>query len=69
MKRTEQFFAGWKVDDVSDQNKGWDLEATKGGATLYLEVKGLSGSQILVELTPNEFGRMQEYADHTECAW
>ncbi len=38
---------------------GWDLEARQGETTLRLEVKGLSGSDVTVELTPNEYKAMR----------
>ncbi|MDX2387789.1 DUF3883 domain-containing protein [Sinorhizobium medicae] len=41
-----------------------DLEATGAdGEVLKIEVKGLSGSDLIVELTPNEFAQMQS-AEH-----
>jgi len=49
-----------RVTDVSDQNKGWDLEVTAPDedAILKGEVKGLSGTAVAVELTPNEYRAM-----------
>ena len=44
-------------------NKGWDLEATKGNTTLYIEVKGTAGATIYFELTPNEYRRLREHAE------
>ncbi|PXX98779.1 hypothetical protein DF185_15485 [Marinifilum breve] len=41
-------------------NVGWDLEATKGDVTLYIEVKGLSGKEVSFELTPNEYMKSKE---------
>ncbi|MBI4320072.1 MAG: DUF3883 domain-containing protein [Chloroflexi bacterium] len=47
---------GFQCHDVSDKNRGWDLEACRDGPTpLHIEVKGLSGSNIAVELTPHEY--------------
>jgi Domain of unknown function (DUF3883) len=37
------------------------LNATNNRQLLRLEVKGLSGSQYIAELTPNEFKRMHQY--------
>jgi hypothetical protein len=54
---TQQFEAlGYEVDSVARDNVGWDLNALHRytGARLQLEVKGLSGKEISVELTPNE---------------
>ncbi|MHB1493863.1 MAG: protein NO VEIN domain-containing protein [Acidithiobacillus sp.] len=46
---------GYHVKSVERLNRGWDLEATKNGNTLYIEVKGLSGKECSVGLTPNEY--------------
>lgn len=46
---------GYALSDVSKENRGWDLEAAPGSLTLRIEVKGLSGASIMVELTPNEY--------------
>ena len=43
------------VESVEKDNVGWDLEATAGRTTLRIEVKGLSGTSPVGELTPNEF--------------
>lgn len=44
-------------------NVGWDLEATLDNRKLKLEVKGLSGSELVVELTPNEYTKMNANRD------
>lgn len=49
----------YAVKPVMRENLGWDLEATNQGQKLLLEVKGLSGSDLCIELTPNEFTQMQ----------
>jgi hypothetical protein len=46
---------GYKVKSVEKDNLGWDLEATLERETLKIEVKGLSGSNFSVVLTPNEY--------------
>lgn len=46
---------GYEIKDTQKDNCGWDLEAKSGRSTLRIEVKGLSGSEFSVELTPNEF--------------
>lgn len=46
---------GYELEDVSKENRGWDLEATSGSLTLRIEVKGLSGKAASIELTPNEY--------------
>ena len=52
----------YSLKSVEKDNRGWDLEATKKGKTLYLEVKGHLGNVIQFELTPNEYARMQEHS-------
>lgn len=52
---------GYRIKSVEDENFGWDLEATKGKITLLLEVKGLSGSEINLELTANEYTQLKRY--------
>jgi hypothetical protein len=47
------------VQSVEKDNAGWDLTVTGGDVTLRVEVKGLSASDLCVELTPNEFKQMQ----------
>jgi hypothetical protein len=46
---------GYSVRSVEKENVGWDLEATHGKTKLLIEVKGLSGINPSVELTPNEY--------------
>ena len=52
---------GYIVNSVERDNVGWDLEASNGGRKLRLEVKGLSHSELLIELTPNEYDNMQKH--------
>ena len=54
---------GYVVDSVEKDNIGWDLSAVSGKRELKLEVKGLSGDQIVVELTPNEYKAMKSNTD------
>ncbi len=51
---------GYEVKSVELDNVGWDLEATLDRRKLLLEVKGLSGSDLAIELTPNEYAKMRE---------
>ncbi|WP_321415463.1 DUF3883 domain-containing protein [uncultured Desulfobacter sp.] len=53
----------YKVRSVEKDNLGWDLEATNETEKLLIEVKGLSQSQIAVELTANEYESMKKYKD------
>lgn len=54
---------GYEVRSVERDNVGWDLEATLDKRKLRLEVKGLSGSELAAELTPNEYAKMNEHQD------
>lgn len=60
---------GYVVDSVESDNVGWDLEATESAITLLLEVKGLSGSEAVAELTPNEYKQMngKRKSDYRLC--
>lgn len=54
------------VVSVEMLGRGWDLEATAfDNSVLKIEVKGLSGSSILAELTPNEYAMMTS-PDHRQ---
>jgi hypothetical protein len=46
---------GYELNSVEKDNIGWDLNAVADRLHLRLEVKGLSGSHLAVELTPNEY--------------
>ena len=50
---------GYKIYSVESENKGWDLEAYKGKSMLRIEVKGLSGSDLSVHITKNEYSQMK----------
>jgi len=50
---------GWKAKSVEDENFGWDLDMTRGGRLLRVEVKGRGGVGV-VELTPKEFAAMRD---------
>lgn len=50
---------GYKVGSVERDNIGWDLEAVNEKKELKLEVKGLSGRTIVIELTPNEYNNLK----------
>ncbi len=49
---------GYSVRSVEKDRVGWDLEAECLAHTLLIEVKGLSGHEIAVGLTPNEYAAM-----------
>lgn len=47
-------------------NVGWDLDATTGnGTVLNLEVKGLSGNEVRVGVTPNEYRVLRNHINGT----
>jgi hypothetical protein len=52
---------GFAVKTVERDNRGWDLEASKSGIVLRLEVKGHAGNVVQFELTPNEYVQMQRH--------
>jgi hypothetical protein len=54
---------GFFVSSVETENVGWDLEAVYKKTILRIEVKGLSGSKVSVEITPNEFKNMNAFKD------
>lgn len=64
---------GYDIKSVEKENIGWDLEAIHKKVKLRIEVKGLSGNNLSVEITPNEYLKMNEYMDSyrlcvvTEC--
>jgi Domain of unknown function (DUF3883) len=50
---------GEEERDRQNDNCGWDLEYTQAGRSLCVEVKGLSGAALGVELSPNEYAAMK----------
>ncbi|MBI5128588.1 MAG: DUF3883 domain-containing protein [Rhodopseudomonas palustris] len=57
---------GRNVRSVEKDGVGWDLTVTDvNGHCLLVEVKGLSGRQVAVELTPNEYQKMRS-TEHRE---
>lgn len=64
----EENYANYKVVSVEGDNVGWDLEvfssseAAAGGGPLFrVEVKGLSGSGLVVGVTPNEYKSIKKH--------
>lgn len=53
---------GFTLKSVEEENLGWDLEANQGRQSLRVEVKGVSGTDIYFELTPNEYAKLKEHA-------
>ena len=64
---------GFSVTSRESENLGWDLDAIHKKTMLRLEVKGLSGENVSVEITPNEYNKMKDYQESyrlcvvTEC--
>ena len=51
---------GWSVHDRTLQSCGWDYTASKPGIpSLLIEIKGLSGPELVPELSPNEFKHLK----------
>ena len=52
----EKFYRrnGWQVENVSKQNRGYDLLCKRNGSTLHVEVKGSRGLKVQFILTSNE---------------
>lgn len=48
-----------EVESVESDAMGWDLNVRGAGEWLRVEVKGLSGDDAVVELTPNEYTAMR----------
>ncbi len=46
---------GYVVHSVEAECCGWDLTATRATQELHIEVKGRSGPDAVIELTPNEY--------------
>lgn len=59
---------GFIVTSVETENKGWDIEARHEDISLFIEVKGLSGPNLQVELTANEFTKMNEHKENYRLA-
>ena len=59
---------GYDVLSVEKDNVGWDLVAKSGRASLRIEVKGLSGAEFSVELTPNEYNAFTQQANDYRLA-
>lgn len=60
---------GRVVDSVEADNLGWDLEARFGDSDcLKIEVKGLSGPEPRIGLTPNEYDMFRRNAAHYRLA-
>ncbi|MTK13188.1 MAG: DUF3883 domain-containing protein [Clostridiaceae bacterium] len=54
---------GYMVGSKEKDNVGWDLEAVMDNIKLKIEVKGLSQENVAIELTPNEYEKMNEFKE------
>ena len=54
---------GYELKSVEMEKVGWDLDAIIGKVHFKLEVKGISGPNLVVELTSNEYHHLK--ADRT----
>lgn len=52
-------YFGAPANDRQKDNCGWDLEFDSSAGKICVEVKGLSGTDIAVEVTPNEYSAMK----------
>ena len=57
----------YDVNDVQKDKCGYDLEATKNGSTLKVEVKGRSEEEAVAELTPNEYKHFKNGGNYRLC--
>lgn len=54
---------GYQIESVEKEASGWDLEATRDGEVLRVEVKGRSVKNVCAELTPNEYSEMGKHRE------
>jgi Domain of unknown function (DUF3883) len=54
---------GYKVISRENEICGYDLDATRNGSTLHVEVKGVSGDSPRFHITSNELKRAEEDPD------
>lgn len=59
---------GYEVRSVEADNIGWDLEIKRKKTVFRVEVKGKSGRDISVNLTPNEYKNLQLYKNSYRLA-
>jgi len=69
IKKVKEYFEAlnYNVNSVEKDNVGWDLEAQSDDNKLLLEVKGLSGKRLAIELSPNEFYQSQVEEKYRIC--
>lgn len=70
VKKVTEYYKslGYEVTSVEAENVGWDLEVKRKRTIFRVEVKGTSGSNISVDLTPNEYKNMQLYKNSYRLA-
>lgn len=57
----KNYFSEFEIVDVQNDNIGWDFTIRNENTEIFVEVKGLSGSEINIELTPNEYHHMKKH--------
>ena len=55
------FYKKYNPENVSKENKGWDLEVQKGKEKLIIEIKGRKANSLQVTLTAKEFQKSKKY--------
>ena len=55
---------GFNCVSVERDNVGWDLECSLKDEKLLVEVKGCSGTEADVELTPNEYNALKRFPQY-----
>ena len=56
----KNYFSEFEIIDVQNDSVGWDLTIRNENTEIFVEVKGLSGSELKIELTPNEYQQMKK---------
>lgn len=60
VETVKYYYSEFEIVDVQNDNVGWDLTIRNEDSEIYVEVKGLSGSDLQIELTPNEYHHMRK---------
>jgi len=58
----------YSVTSVENEKIGWDLTAWSKYSELRIEVKGVSGNSLSIELTPNEYLCMKKFKEQYRIA-
>ncbi|WP_319408314.1 DUF3883 domain-containing protein [uncultured Desulfosarcina sp.] len=60
VETVKKYYSEFEIIDVQNDNVGWDLTIRNDDNEIFIEVKGLSGKDLQIELTPNEYHHMQK---------